>query len=67
MAIGNMQKIIGKDRAYVVPEKCSQTDRQTHSLQYFATASTGKVTKRSGINASAGRGGQNYGFTRLNV
>jgi len=45
--IGNMHKQFGKDLR-VVPEISSrtdtQTDRQTYSSQYFATASAGEVT-----------------------
>jgi len=43
--IGNMHKKFGKDRACDSGDILSdrQTDRQTHSSQYFATAFAGEV------------------------
>jgi len=46
-AIGNMYKKLGKDPACgsgdILTDR--QTDTQTYSLQYFATAPTGEVIK----------------------
>jgi len=44
--IGNVHKNFDKDRARGSGDIMSdrQTDRQTHTLQYFATAVAGEVT-----------------------
>jgi len=46
-AIGNMHKKFGKDGAWGSGDILSdrQTDRQTHSSQYIATALAGAVTR----------------------
>ena len=52
--IGNMHKNFGKDRAcgsgdiLADRQTDTQTDRHTHSSQYFATAPTGVATAPTG-------------------
>jgi len=65
--IGNMRKKFGKDRACGSADILSdrqterQTDTQTHSPQYFATAPVGEVTMtRSMRMMGASRGGRSW-------